>query len=46
MVITGFTEEEYQSAEQTTRGSVAFYSSTPAYRVVLETHGWGHCRMS
>ncbi|MBP1684576.1 MAG: putative F420-dependent oxidoreductase, family [Deltaproteobacteria bacterium] len=41
MVITGFTEEEFRLAEQTTRGSVAFYSSTPAYRVVLETHGWG-----
>jgi alkanesulfonate monooxygenase SsuD/methylene tetrahydromethanopterin reductase-like flavin-dependent oxidoreductase (luciferase family) len=24
-----------------TRGLLAFYGSTPAYRPVLETHGWG-----
>jgi len=41
VVITGFTEEEFRMAEQATRGSIAFYGSTPAYRVVLETHGWG-----
>lgn len=41
MVITGFTEEDVRQAEATTRMTVAFYSSTPAYRVVLETHGWG-----
>lgn len=41
MVITGFTEEEYRQAEAATRTTVAFYGSTPAYRVVLETHGWG-----
>lgn len=40
-VVTGFTEEEFRMAEQVARASVAFYSSTPAYRVVLETHGWG-----
>jgi len=23
------------------RSQIAFYASTPAYRVVMETHGWG-----
>ncbi len=41
MVITGFTEDDMRQAEATTRMTVAFYASTPAYRVVLETHGWG-----
>ena len=41
LLITGFTEEEYRQAEVSTRMQLAFYGSTPAYRVVLETHGWG-----
>jgi probable F420-dependent oxidoreductase len=41
MVITGFTAEEMSAAEMGTRMQIAFYGSTPAYRVVLETHGWG-----
>ena len=41
MVITGFTDEEMARAEAGTRMQIAFYGSTPAYRVVLEAHGWG-----
>ncbi|RAG82729.1 LLM class F420-dependent oxidoreductase [Streptacidiphilus pinicola] len=28
-------------AERSVRAQIAFYGSTPAYRVVLEHHGWG-----
>lgn len=41
LVITGFTEDEVRQCEQTTRMQLAFYGSTPQYRCVLETHGWG-----
>jgi probable F420-dependent oxidoreductase len=41
LVITGYDEAEYQHAETTTRMQLAFYASTPQYRVVLDAHGWG-----
>jgi probable F420-dependent oxidoreductase len=41
MVVTGFDEEEMKRAEMGTRMQIAFYGSTPAYRVVLDAHGWG-----
>jgi probable F420-dependent oxidoreductase len=41
MVVTGGTAEEMAAAEQHVRGQIAFYGSTPAYRPVLELHGWG-----
>ena len=34
-------EEELEKAKQGTRQQIAFYGSTPAYRGVLECHGWG-----
>ena len=40
-VVTGNTEEELESAKVGTRRQIAFYGSTPAYRPVLECHGWG-----
>lgn len=40
-VITGTTEEEMEAASTAVRQQVAFYGSTPAYRGVLELHGWG-----
>lgn len=40
-VVTGNTEEEMESAKVGTRRQIAFYGSTPAYRPVLECHGWG-----
>jgi probable F420-dependent oxidoreductase len=41
LVATGRTPEELESAKNAVRGQVAFYGSTPAYRGVLELHGWG-----
>lgn len=40
-VITGNSEEELAKAREGTRQQIAFYGSTPAYRPVLELHGWG-----
>jgi alkanesulfonate monooxygenase SsuD/methylene tetrahydromethanopterin reductase-like flavin-dependent oxidoreductase (luciferase family) len=40
-VVTGTTEEELAAAANGTRQQIAFYGSTPAYRPVLELHGWG-----
>jgi probable F420-dependent oxidoreductase len=40
-VVTGATEEEMHAAAAGTRQQIAFYGSTPAYRGVLDIHGWG-----
>ena len=40
-VVTGSTEAEMAAAVAGTRQQIAFYGSTPAYRGVLELHGWG-----
>ena len=40
-VVTGNTEEEMAAASAGTRQQIAFYGSTPAYRGVLDIHGWG-----
>ena len=40
-VVTGRDEGEMASAAATFRKQIAFYASTPAYRRVLELHGWG-----
>lgn len=40
-VVTGTSEEELRASKETARRQIAFYASTPSYRVVLETHGWG-----
>jgi probable F420-dependent oxidoreductase len=40
-VVTGETAEEYEKADAAVRQRIAFYASTPAYRTVLELHGWG-----
>lgn len=40
-VVTGEREAELQAAAAATRKQIAFYGSTPAYRKVLEMHGWG-----
>ncbi|MEV6109835.1 TIGR03617 family F420-dependent LLM class oxidoreductase [Streptomyces sp. NPDC051940] len=37
----GRTEEELRANVAAVRERIAFYASTPAYRPVLETHGWG-----
>jgi probable F420-dependent oxidoreductase len=40
-VVTGADEEEMQRSAAGVRRQIAFYGSTPAYRKVLEEHGWG-----
>jgi probable F420-dependent oxidoreductase len=40
-VVTGNDEAELTKAADGTRQQIAFYGSTPAYRPVLEAHGWG-----
>ena len=40
-VVTGSNDAEVAVAERATRQQMAFYASTPAYRPVLERHGWG-----
>jgi probable F420-dependent oxidoreductase len=40
-MVTGETDEEWQKADAAVREQIAFYGSTPAYRPVLEAHGWG-----
>jgi probable F420-dependent oxidoreductase len=40
-VVTGVNEDQMQKAAAGTRQQIAFYGSTPAYRAVLELHGWG-----
>jgi probable F420-dependent oxidoreductase len=40
-VVTGTTEEEMAASVAGTKQQIAFYGSTPAYRAVLELHGWG-----
>jgi probable F420-dependent oxidoreductase len=41
MVASGATDEEMERTRALTKGQIAFYGSTPAYRVILDAHGWG-----
>ena len=40
-VVTGVDDESWEASARTARERIAFYGSTPAYRPVLEVHGWG-----
>jgi probable F420-dependent oxidoreductase len=40
MFATGSTDAEVAEAREFVRGQIAFYGSTPAYRGVLDLHGW------
>ena len=40
-VVTGSTDAQRAEATRRTREQIAFYASTPAYRGVLDLHGWG-----
>src|SRR3954464_2114718 len=40
-IVTGTNEKEMADAATATRRQIAFYGSTPAYRPVLDLHGWG-----
>lgn len=39
--ITADTEEQFNQIKTATKKQIAFYGSTPAYRTVLDLHGWG-----
>ena len=41
-VVTGVDDDQIRAADAATRKQIAFYGSTPAYRPVLDLHGWGH----
>ncbi len=41
MVVSGHDDETLENADKQVRGQIAFYGSTPAYRGVLESRGWG-----
>jgi probable F420-dependent oxidoreductase len=41
MVATGRTEEDLAAAIAGTKRQIGFYASTPAYKPVLDHHGWG-----
>jgi hypothetical protein len=40
LVATGNSRAEIDDAKALVRSQIAFYASTPAYRRVLESHGW------
>ena len=41
MAVVAENPEQYETASRAVRLQIAFYGSTPAYRGVLEHHGWG-----
>ena len=41
MAIVADTDEEIERGRAAMRPRLAFYGSTPAYKVILEVHGWG-----
>jgi probable F420-dependent oxidoreductase len=40
-LVTGATDADVAVADKAVRQQIAFYGSTPAYRPVLDLHGWG-----
>ena len=40
-VVTGHDDQHRAAAEAMVKEQLAFYGSTPAYRAVLDQHGWG-----
>lgn len=42
LVATGCSPAEMDAAIEATRARLAFYASTPAYRTILNLHGWAH----
>jgi probable F420-dependent oxidoreductase len=41
LIVTADHEQRYLEASQRVRQQISFYGATPAYRAVLELHGWG-----
>lgn len=41
MVVTGIDEAAFEQSKMAVKSQLGFYASTPAYRPVLDLHGWG-----
>ena len=41
MVVSGKNEEQFEQNKTAVRSQIGFYGSTPAYKPVLDLHGWG-----
>jgi probable F420-dependent oxidoreductase len=41
MVVTGVDEAAFEQSKMAVTSQLGFYASTPAYRPVLDLHGWG-----
>ncbi len=41
LTVSGETQADMDAAEQEVRRQIAFYASTPNYRILLEYHGYG-----
>jgi probable F420-dependent oxidoreductase len=41
MIVTGATDADKEAAANAVKAQLAFYASTPAYKPVLDLHGWG-----
>ncbi len=41
MVVTGVNEAAFEQSKMAVTSQLGFYASTPAYRPVLDLHGWG-----
>lgn len=41
MICSGTSDEEIDRVRASTKAQIAFYGSTPAYRPILDVHGWG-----
>ena len=42
IAIIGSSDAEIAAGRMKAKGQIAFYGSTPEYRVMLDHHGWGH----
>jgi probable F420-dependent oxidoreductase len=45
MTVAGDTDEQIARGRDAMRPRLAFYGSTPAYKVVLDAHGWGDLQL-
>lgn len=41
IVVSGADKQAFERSKQAVKAQLAFYGSTPAYRPVLDLHGWG-----
>ena len=44
-IVSGQDEKTYEATKQAVKKQISFYGSTPAYRPVLESEGWGDLQL-